>query len=178
MLDLKNDTIPNDTVKLICDIISKVPWPLRRLSIAEVTIKLLDGKPRLAESVFGWSRVTVMLGMNELRTGLTCYNDISNRRKLKTEEKYPKIVDDIQKLMETESHADPQLRTTLAYTNITASEVRKALIENGWAEEILPPVRTMSNILMRLGYRLRTVAKTKVQKKTNLLILSLIMFTR
>ena len=39
-------------------------------------------------------------------------------------------------------------------------------MEKGWTVESLPTVRTISNILNRQGYRLRTVAKTKVQKKT------------
>jgi hypothetical protein len=39
------------------------------------------------------------------------------------------------------------------------------LLEKGWSEEELPAVRTISNILNRQDYRLRTVAKVKVQKK-------------
>jgi hypothetical protein len=48
---------------------------------------------------------------------------------------------------------------------MTAKVVYDALVEKGWAVESLPTVRTISNILNRQGYRLRTVAKTKVQKK-------------
>ncbi len=111
--------------------------------------------------------------MNELRTGIICNSDLSRRRKPKTEEKYPKLLIDIRELMEPECQADPHLRTTLAYTDKTAASVRKALVAKGWSEEILPSVRTMSDILMRLGYRLRSVAKTKVQKKQNGLTKSL-----
>jgi hypothetical protein len=159
-------SITPELVESITATVRKVPWPLRRKSMAEITLKLLNGKPRTAEIVFGWNRATVNLGLNELQSGLICHNDLSNRRRLKTEEKYPKLIEDIRALMETECHADPQLRTTLAYTDKTAFAVCKALIENGWAQEIIPCVRTMSNILLRLGYRIRTVAKTKVQKKT------------
>ena len=163
----QNNCIKPEVIKSISAIIDLIPWPLRRQAMADVTISLLDGKPRVAESVFGWSRVTVNLGMNELRTGIICHNDLSKRCKPKTEVKYPMLMVDIEELMKTECHADPQIRTTLAYTNVTASSVCKALIEKGWSKEIVPSVRTMSNILMRLGYRLRTVAKTKVQKKQN-----------
>jgi hypothetical protein len=48
---------------------------------------------------------------------------------------------------------------------MTASAVYDALVEKGWSEEELPTVRTISNILDRHNYRLRTVVKTKVQKK-------------
>ncbi|MBN1192038.1 MAG: hypothetical protein JXA46_19960 [Dehalococcoidales bacterium] len=67
--------------------------------------------------------------------------------------------------MEPRSQAEPRLRTILLYTNITAQAVFNALREKGWSEEELPTVRTISNILYRHNYRLRTVVKTKVQKK-------------
>jgi hypothetical protein len=48
---------------------------------------------------------------------------------------------------------------------MTAAAVRDALLKKGWPEEQVPAVRTLSEILLRQGYRLRSVAKTKVQKK-------------
>ena len=104
-------------------------------------------------------------GINEYRSGIVCVNDLSERSKPKTEQKNPKLLEDIQRIMEPSSHADPQLRTTLLYTNMTAQAVYDALLEEGWTPETLPTVRTISNILNRHDYRLRTVAKIKVQKK-------------
>jgi len=162
---VKND-VPEEVVETVSLIVARVPWPERRLAMAEVTQRLLDGKPRVAEYVFGWSRKTVAVGLDELRTGITCVNDLSQRRKPKTEEKYPELVEDIRVLLEPHSQAESHLRTTLAYTNVTAKAVRAALLEKGWPEEKLPKTRTISNILNRMDYRLRRVAKTKVQKKT------------
>ena len=170
---LEKNGIRPEIMELIPLLLDRIPWPSRRQAMAEVTTILLDGKPRVAEDVFGWSRVTVNLGINELRTGIICQNDLSQRRKPKTEEKYPKLLVDIQELMEPECHADPHLRTTLAYTDKTAASVCNALTAKGWSPEIVPSVRTMSDILMRLGYRLRSVAKTKVQKKPSGLTKSL-----
>lgn len=170
---LEKNGIKPEVIEVISLLIDRIPWPSRRQAMAEVTMILLDGKPRVAEDAFGWNRVTVSLGMDELRTGIICHNDLSQRRKPKTEEKYPKLLVDIQELMEPECHADPHLRTTLAYTDKTAASVREALVAKGWSQEIVPSVRTMSDILMRLGYRLRSVAKTKVQKKQNGLTKSL-----
>jgi hypothetical protein len=48
---------------------------------------------------------------------------------------------------------------------MTAKAVYNALLQKGWTEERLPTMRTISNILERHDYRLRTVEKTKVQKK-------------
>lgn len=68
--------------------------------------------------------------------------------------------------MEPTSEAKPHLHTTFLCTNMTARSVYNALVENGWSEEALPSVRTISNILNRQGHRLRTVAKTTVQKNS------------
>ena len=162
----KNGITP-DVIETVLCLIPRIPWPERRQAMAEVTHRLLDGKPRVAEEVFGWGRATVEIGMNELRTGIVCLNDISARHKPRTEDKYPEMLNDIREIMAPESHADPHLRTTLAYTDMTAAAVRDALLSKGWSEEQVPAVRTLSEILLRQGYRLRSVAKTKVQKKTN-----------
>jgi len=47
---------------------------------------------------------------------------------------------------------------------MTAKTVHEALVQKGWSTQSLPSVRTISNLLNRQDYRLRTVAKTKVQK--------------
>lgn len=150
---------------LISRLINLIPWPIRRRAMGDVTLSLLDGKQRVAEDVFGWGRSTVEIGMKEFQTGFLCVNDISARRKPKAEEKNPELFSEIQTIMEPESEAESHLRTTFLYTNMTAQAVYNALLEKGWTEESLPSVRTISNILNRQGYRLRTVAKTKVQKK-------------
>jgi len=60
-----------------------------------------------------------------------CVNDISARRKLKAEEKEPKLLDDIQVIMTPQSQAEPRLRTTLLYTNMTAQAVYDSLRRKG-----------------------------------------------
>ena len=85
---LEKNGIGPEVVETITLLVDRISWPSRRQAMAEVTTILLDGKPRVAEDVFGWSRVTVSLGMNELRTGIICNSDLSRRRKPKTEEKY------------------------------------------------------------------------------------------
>jgi hypothetical protein len=47
---------------------------------------------------------------------------------------------------------------------MTARAVHEALVQKGWSAQFLPSVRTISNLLNRQDYRLRTAAKTKVQK--------------
>ena len=157
--------ISTEVVDLISRLVDLIPWPARRYAMGDVTLSLLDGKHRVAEDVFGWGRSIVEVGINEFQTGISCMNDIRKRRKPKTEEKYPELLAEIRRIMEPHSETESHLRTTLLYTNMTAKAVYDALIEKGWSAGSLPTVRTISNILVRHDYRLRTVAKTKVQKK-------------
>jgi hypothetical protein len=162
---LERNGVSRQVVELISRMVDLISWPERRQAMGDAALTLLDGKPRVAEDVFGWSRTTVALGIDEFQSGITCVNDLGNRRKPKSEEKNPKLLDDIHHIMNPHSQADPQLRTTLLYTDMTAQAVYNALLQKGWDEETLPKVRTISNILQRHDYRLRTVVKTKVQKK-------------
>jgi hypothetical protein len=164
---LDRNGVTPQVIELIGRLVGMIPWPEKRSAMGDVTISLLDGKPRVAEDIFGWGRNTAELGMNEFRSNIVCLNDLSNRRKPKAEEKNPDLLKDIVEIMEPCSQSHSHLRTTLLYTNMTAGAVHEALLEKGWNKESLPTVRTISNILNRQGYRLRTVEKTKVQKKRN-----------
>lgn len=164
---LEQNEISSGVVDLVQRLVDMIPWPTRRQAMADVTNTLLNGKTRVAEDVFGWRRTAVSLGMNELQTGIVCVNDLSKRRKPTTEEKYPQLVVDIRKIVDSASQAQSSLRTPFSYTKMTATAVRSALLKKGWLDEKVPAVRTLSNILNRQNYRLRRVVKTQVQKKQN-----------
>jgi hypothetical protein len=170
---LVRNGVSKELVGLISRLVNSIPWPMRRCAMGDVTLVLLDGKHRVAEDVFGWSRSAVEVGIKEFQTGISCINDISLRIKPKTEEKNPELLAEIRDIMEPHSESESHLRTTLLYTNMTAKAVYNALVEKGWSTESLPTVRTISNILIRHNYRLRTVAKNKVQKKQQKLTQSL-----
>ena len=162
---LERNGVSTQMVDLIGRLIDLIAWPARRRAMGDVTMSLLDGKRRVAEDVFGWNRGAVELGIHEYQTGIACINDITARGKPKTEDKHPKLLAQIQAIMEPHSESQPSLRTTLLYTNMTAKTVHEALVQKGWSEQSLPSVRTISNLLNRQDYRLRTVTKSKVQKK-------------
>lgn len=162
---LERNGVSTEIVDLIGRLVDLIEWPARRRAMGDVTMALLDGKQRVAEDVFGWNRRAVEVGIHEYQTGIACVNDIAARGKPKTEDKHPKLLAEIQTIMEPHSESQASLRTTLLYTNITAKTVHQALVQKGWSEADLPSVRTISNLLNRQDYRLRTVAKSKVQKK-------------
>ena len=64
------------------------------------------------------------------------------------------------------AYADPSLQSARRYTNLSAAEVRTALIARGHAEADLPAERTMRTILNRMNYRLKRIRKGKPLKKT------------
>lgn len=153
-------------IATIKDAAQKLTGAKRRAFQAKVALDYLDGNPRRAETVFGWSRNTVELGLNELRTGITCLDNSAQRGNRKTEEKVPQLEDDIRSLAEPESQQDPKFQSPFKYTRMTAKAMRQALIDQkGWKTEDLPCEKTIGNILNRLGYRLRRVQKAKPVRK-------------
>ena len=87
------------------DAAAKLTGAKRRAFQARVTLDYLDGSARKAERVFGWWRKTVELGLNELRTGITCLDNTSARGNRKTEEKLPALEEDIRALVRDQQSA-------------------------------------------------------------------------
>jgi len=153
-------------IATIKDAAKKLTGAIRREFQAQVSIDYLNSKPHLAEKIFGWDRKTVVLGLNELRSGVVCIDDFKARGNKKTEAKMPQLENDIISLAEPESQIDPKFQTSFKYTRITAKAMREALItKKGWHHEELPCEKTIGNILNRLGFRLRRVQKAKPLKK-------------
>lgn len=153
---------------LLGDAAKKLTSQRRRAFMANVTAELFGGNARRAESCFGWNRHTVELGLHERASGIVCVDNFAARGNKKLEAKRPDLERDIRALADPHSQADPQFKSALAYTRLSAASVRRALIqEKGWREEDLPAERTMNTRLNRLGYRLRSVAKTRPEKKQN-----------
>jgi hypothetical protein len=152
-------------VKLIKEAARKLTGARRREYEAQITQELLGGSARRAETVFGWSRQTVELGLHELRTHIRCEARFRDRGLRRIEDQDPKLAEAIHRLAEPLSQEDPQFKSPFRYTRLTAAGLRKALIEQGYAPERVPAVRTLSTILNRLGYRLRPVQKSRPTKK-------------
>jgi len=138
----------------------------RRLFMAEVTNALCAGSARQAERRFGWGRETVQTGLHELRTGIRCLDNFAARGRRRSEEKKPQLADAIRAIVEPQSHADPELRSTRRYSNLSAAEVRQALLKQGFPAAELPCERTLRDILNRMNYRLKRIQKGKPLKKT------------
>jgi hypothetical protein len=138
----------------------------RRPFQAEVTTELCGGNARQAERRFGWGRQTVAKGLQERHHGVRCPEDFTARGRQRSEEKDPQLAADIRAIVEPHTYADPELKSSRRYTNLSAAEVRQALVDKGYAREGLPAERTMRDILNRMNYRLKRLQKGKPLKKT------------
>lgn len=145
---------------------SQMTGPKRRAFEAEMTLKYCGGNPLQAETIFGWGRQTVVLGLAERRTGLMglgAPSAFSGRKRW--EDLQPQAAEALRQLAEAHGQQDPTFRTSLTYTRLTAQAALNTLRDQGYSEGQLPAPSTMAEVLNRMGFRLRKVVKAKPQKK-------------
>lgn len=138
----------------------------RRRFQAEMAHAYCGGSARLAETTFGWGRDAVHTGLNELRSGIRCVEDVESRGRTTTEELHPALEEHIRRLVDPHAQADPKFQTAFAYTRITAKAVRDALLAIPELAGAVPSRQTVGDILNRLGYKLRRVLKVRPQKRS------------
>lgn len=138
----------------------------RRLFMARVVNSLGRGGLSFAQRELGWNDGTVRKGQHELRTGIECLDAVNQRGRKKAEEKLPNLLADIEEIVDSQSQIDATFQTNQLYTRLSAAEVHQQLIlQKGYTAEELPTAKTIGIKLNELGYKLRTVLKSKPQKK-------------
>ncbi len=147
---------------------SQMSGSQRRQFLGEVCLKLCDGNTRQAEYRFGWGRDTISKGLAErkLDAAELATRKSGNAGKKRSEVQNPHLAIDIRLIVEPHTHTDPELKTERRYTNLSAAEVRKTLLDRGYSEAEVPSERTMRDILNRMNYRLKRIQKGKPLKKT------------
>jgi hypothetical protein len=125
------------------------------------------GGQRWAEVDLGWCRDTIRKGTHELRSGMTCVDAFSSRRRKPAEEHLPRLLEDIRSIADGQSQADPKFQTKRLFTRISAAEVRRQLIATkGYSDAELPTQQTINTKMNSLGYGLSKVAKCRPQKES------------
>jgi len=120
---------------------------------------------RLAARQLGWARDTLRKALRELRSGLTCVDNFSARGRKPAEVHVPSLLQDIRDVVADHLQADPTFQTTRLYCRLSAAAVRDQLLRRkGHSDEQLPSERTIASKLNLLGFRLRTVVKSRPQK--------------
>ena len=139
----------------------------RRVFMARTVKELGPGGQRRAERELGWRRATIRKGTRELDSGFAIVDAFALRGRKRAEEHLPDLLADIAAIVDGQSQADPQFRTTRLYTRLTAAEVRRQLIaQKGYTDDKLPTAQTIGGKLAALGYHPRKVAKSRPQKRS------------
>ena len=139
----------------------------RRVFMARTVKELGPGGQRRAERELGWRRATIRKGTRELDSGFAIVDAFALRGRKRAEEHLPDLLADIAAIVDGQSQADPQFRTTRLYTRLTAAEVRRQLIaQKGYTDDELPTAQTIGGKLAALGYHPRKVAKSRPQKRS------------
>lgn len=100
----------------------------RRLFMARTVRELGPRGQRRAERQLGWSRMTIRKGTHALDSGILCRDAFSARGRKRVAVHLPNLLPDITAIVESQSQADPQCRTTRLSTRLTAAAVRRQLI--------------------------------------------------
>lgn len=159
-----------DLTPEMCDLIRRTAqhFPLgaaRRCYMAE-TIDSLGLSIRHARHAFGWARETIRKALWERHTAQTPYDAFDRRGRKRAEFHLPRLLEDITDLVKDHLQTDPTFATTQLYCRLSAAEVRRQLISRkGYTDEQLPTIKTITDKLNCLGFRLRKVAKCRPQKK-------------
>ena len=96
---------------------SKLRGANRRSFQAEMALKYCGGSAGLTETVFGWGRNNVELGMAEKRTGITCIGaQVAFGGNKSWEERYPEAAASLREIADSDAQQDPSFLTTIAYT--------------------------------------------------------------
>jgi hypothetical protein len=134
-----------DSVKKVFkETASQLKGAARRRFQAQIVMELGYGGQLLAQKELGWDRNTIRKGIKELTSGITCVDNYFLRGRWKAEEHLPNLLEDIRNLVDSQSQTDPSFKSQRLYTRLTASQVRKLLIEKyGYTDEQLPSEETI-----------------------------------
>jgi hypothetical protein len=165
-----------DSLKtLLIETAKSLTGSARRLFMARTVKELGPGGQQRAARELRWGRMTIRKGMRELDSGVICVDAFALRGRKRAEEHLPHLLTDSQAIVDSQSQADPQFRTTRLYTRLTAAEVRRQLIaQKGYPAAALPTAETIGTKLNALGYYPQKVAKSQPQKNSQKLTPSLL----
>src|SRR3954447_16740977 len=109
-----------EMIAVLLDTAESLKGSGKRLFMARTVQAMGRGGQRWAEVHLGWCRDTIRKGTHELRTGMTCVDAFSSRRRKPAEEHLPRLLEDIRSIADGQSQADPKFQTDRLFTRISA----------------------------------------------------------
>ena len=146
--------------------VNKLNGSDKRVYLAKISQALGYGGQTIVCQTFGIDPKTLKKGIQEAESGYNVVDAFNLRGRKNIEYELPGLLDDIKDIVDSSSQADPKLKDKRLYTRLTPEEIRRQLHEQkGYKLEDLPTARTIYNKVVKLGYSLTKVQKTKPKKK-------------
>jgi hypothetical protein len=83
---------------------------------------------------------------------MVCVDAFELRGRKTVASRLPKLLSDIQAIVDSQSQTDPKFTTQRLYTRLSAAQVRRQLIaQKGYSTETLPSAETIRTRLNQLG---------------------------
>src|SRR4029453_3520523 len=106
-----------DSLKtLLIETAKSLKGSARRLFMARTVKELGPGGQQRAARELRWGRMTIRKGIHELDSGMICIDAFTRGGGKGAEENLPNLLTDLQAIVDSQSQADPQFRTTRLYT--------------------------------------------------------------
>lgn len=112
-----------------------------------------------------WDPKTIRKGRQELERGIDFPDAAQNQGRKRVEERLPRLLEDMQSIVDGQSQTDATFRSQRLYTRLSVREVREQLIvQKGYRDEELPSDEVLRQRINGLGYKLKTVKKNQPKK--------------
>lgn len=139
----------------------------RRKFMAGIVKSLGDGGLSYCARELGWDPKTMRKGRQELESGIEFADRPSNPGRKRTEERLPTLIDDLKRILESQSQTDATFQSQRLYTRLSVREVRTQLsAQHGYTEQELPSDEVLRQRINGLGYNLKTVKKNQPKKRS------------
>ena len=143
----------------------------RRKFMAGIVESLGRGGQTYCERELGWDPKTIRKGRQELASGIEFADRPSNPGRKRAEKRLPKLVEDLEQILDGQSQTDATFHSQRLYTRLSVREVRTQLIDrHGYTDEQLPDNEVLRQRINKLGYKLKTVKKNQPKKNSRKLM--------
>jgi len=139
----------------------------RRKFMAGIVASMGYGGISYCARELGWDPKTMQKGRQELESGIDFPDATHNQGRKRVEESLPRLLEDMQSILDGQSQTDATFRSQRLYTRLSVREVREQLIaQKGYTDEKLPRDEVLRQRINGLGYKLKAVKKNQPKKKS------------
>lgn len=145
--------------------ISSLKGSAKRKFAGQLSLDLGWGGKSLVSKTLSISRKTISKGITEIETGEAIKDNFTQRGRKPLEAYNPELLRSIKKIVDGSSQIDPKFTSERLYTRLSASQVRKQLLKQGYTESELPTNQTIWNKMVFFRLQTKAGSENKTEKK-------------